>query len=272
MRSLLLAALIPAVLTAAPALQIVKPIISQTDGGEPDAPSFEHIAGETLYFSCRVDGFTKDPSNKVHVAYSVQAFDPRGTALDEIYKNEVFEEMLPQDKDWQPKVETALAIPPLVPAGEFKILVKAQDLLAKTTTELAVPFRIRGTRMEPSNTLVIRNFGFYRGEDEAQPMPKPLYHNGNQMWARFDITGYKYGANNKLDVSYVVSIMSGERVLKTFDPASEQSESFYPKPWIPASLGVPLNSVKAGDYTLVIRVKDAVGNQNAEIQRTFTVQ
>ncbi len=272
MRSLLLAALIPAALSAAPALQVVKPVISQSDGGEPDAPGFEHIAGETLYFSCRIDGFTKDQSNKVHVAYSVQAFDPRGIALDEIYKNEVFDEVLPQDKDWQPKVETELAIPPLVAAGEYKIVVKAEDLLAKTSTELAVPFRIRGAKMEPSSTLVIRNFGFYRGEDEAQALAKPLYRNGNQMWARFDITGYKYGPNNKVDVSYVVSIMGGERVLKTFDPAAEQSESFYPKPWIPASLGVPLNTVQPAEYTLVVRVKDAVGNQTAEIRRTFTVQ
>lgn len=273
MRSLLLAVLIPAALSAAPALQIVKPIISQSDGGEPDAPGFEHIAGETLYFSCRVDGFMKDESNKVHVAYSVQAFDPRGLALDEIYKNDAFEEVLPQDKDWQPKIETELAIPPLVPAGDYKIVVKAEDLLAKTTVEQAVPFRIRGAKLEPSATLTIRNFGFYRGEDEAQALAKPIYHNGNQMWARFDITGYKYGSpNNKVDVSYVVSIMSGERVLKTFDPAVEHSEAFYPKPWIPASMGVPLNSVQAGEYTLVIRVKDAVGNQTTEARRTFTVQ
>jgi hypothetical protein len=272
MRSLLLAALIPALLSAAPALQIVKPIISQSDGGEPDAPGVEHVAGETLYFTCRVDGFTKDPTNKVRVAYSVQAFDPRGAALDEIYKNEVFDEVLPQDKDWQPKIETELAIPPLAPAGEYKIVVKAEDLLAKTSTETSVAFRIRGTKMEPASALVIRNFGFYRGEDEAQAMAKPLYHNGNEMWARFDITGYKYGPNNKVDVSYVVSILGGERVLKTFDPAAEQSESFYPKPWIPASLGVPLNKVQAGEYILVIRVKDAVGNQTAETRRTFTVE
>ena len=126
--------------------------------------------------------------------------------------------------------------------------------------------------MEPSNALVIRNFGFYRGEDEAQPLARPLYHNGNQMWARFDITGYKYGPNNKVDVSYVAVIMSGERTLKTFDPVLEQTESFYPKPWIPESMGVPLQSVQPGEYTLVLRAKDAMGNQAAESRHTFTVQ
>ena len=126
--------------------------------------------------------------------------------------------------------------------------------------------------MEAAGALAIRNFGFYRGEDEAQALAKPLYRNGSEMWARFDIAGYKYGPNNKVDVSYVVSILGGERVLKTFDPAVEQSESFYPKPWIPASLSVPLNKVQPGDYTLLIRVKDAAGNQTAETRRTFTVQ
>ena len=273
MRILLLAALLPVALLAAPGLQVVKTVVSQSDGGDPDAPGYEHVAGETLYFSCRVDGFTKDESNKVRVAYSVQAFDPRGAALAEVYKSEVFDEVLPQDKDWQPKIETALEIPPLVPAGEYKIVVKVEDVFAKTSTESAIPFRIRGTKIDTAGALTVRNFGFYRGEDEAQPLAKALYRNGNQMWARFDITGYKYGApTNKVDVSYVVSIMSGERVLKTFDPAGEKSEAFYPKPWIPAAMGVPLNNVQAGEYTLVVRVKDAVGNQNAEVRRTFTVQ
>ena len=90
MRPLLLVALLPAALCAAAPLQIVKPVVSQTDGGEAEAPGFEHIAGETLYFSCRVVGFAKS-EEKVHLTYSVQAFDHKGVALAEIYKNAILE-------------------------------------------------------------------------------------------------------------------------------------------------------------------------------------
>jgi len=69
MRPLLLA-LLPALLSAAPALQIIRPFISQMDGGAPDPPGFEHAAGETLWVQCRVSGYTKSEDEKVHLKYS----------------------------------------------------------------------------------------------------------------------------------------------------------------------------------------------------------
>ena len=57
-------------------LQVVRPIIAQSDGGVAAPPGFEHVSGETLFFSCRIAGYAKTPEEKVHIAYSVQAFDP----------------------------------------------------------------------------------------------------------------------------------------------------------------------------------------------------
>lgn len=272
MRSLLLVALLPAALCAAPALQIVKPVISQSEGGPADAPGFEHVSGETLFFSARISGFAKTSDNKVHLSYSVQAFDPRGVALNEIYNNAILEEVTEQDKDWEPKIETEVEVPPLVPAGEYKIVVKAQDVYAETSTELPVTFRIRGQRMEPSDRLVVRDFGFYRGENDNQAMASPIFHNGANLYARWDITGYKYGESNKIDITYSVSILQGDKILKAFDPATEQSDSFYPRPWIPASFSVPLQKVVIGQYTILVRVKDAVGNATIESRHNFTVE
>ena len=61
-------------------------------------------------------------------------------------------------------------------------------------------------------------------------------------------------------------------MLKSFDPAVDQTESFYPKPWVPCSLGVPLQKVQAGEYILLVRARDLVGNQTTEARRTFTVE
>src|SRR5215470_7424447 len=152
MRSAILLALLPAVLCAAP-LEVVKPVISQMEGGAPDPAGFEHVPGELLFFSCRIAGFTKSPEEKIHVAYSVQAFDPKGVPLTEIYKNEFTDEVSPQDKEWMPKIATEVAIPPLVGSGAYKIVVKAEDLVAKTTTELTAPFNVRGHEVAPSDTL-----------------------------------------------------------------------------------------------------------------------
>ena len=274
MRSLVLFALLPAALPAAPALEIVKPVISQMEGGAPDPSGFEHAGGETLFFSCRISGFAKNPEEKIQLAYSVQAFDPKGAPLAEIYKNEISEEVLPQDKDWQPKIETQVAVPPLVPPGDYKIVVKVEDLIAKTSAELPVPFRIRGRAVAPSATLAARNFRFYRREEDAQPLAKAAYRAGDELWAKFDIVGFKYGPSNKIDVSYVISILSvSGRVLWTQpDPALEQSESFYPKPYVTATMNLDLKTVKPAEYTMLLQVKDAVGGQTYETKQTFTVE
>src|ERR1700730_9174822 len=95
-------------------LEVVRPIIAQSDGGAPMPAGFEHVAGETLFFSCRIAGWAKTPEEKVHVAFSVQPFDPKAVPLTEIYKNEMVEEVSPQDKEWMPKISTEVQVPPLV--------------------------------------------------------------------------------------------------------------------------------------------------------------
>ncbi|HTX39994.1 MAG TPA: hypothetical protein VME43_33475 [Bryobacteraceae bacterium] len=275
MRFRLWLAILPALLAAAPAIEVVKPIISQSDGGPPDPGGFVHVAGETLFFTCRVANFTKSPEEKIHLAYSVQAFDPQGIPLSEIYKNEISDEVTPQDRDWQPKIETEIPTPPLGPSGAYKIVVKVEDLIAKTSTELSVPFQVRGHAVELSDTLVVRNFHYFRGEDDTQPLEKAAYHPGDAVWAKFDIVGYKLGEKNSIDVSYVTSLISptGKVMWTQPDPAVDKDASFYPKRYVSASMGITvLKDTKPGVYMIGVQVKDGIGNQVAEGKFPFTLE
>jgi len=256
-------------------LEIVRPSLSQMEGGVPEPAGFQYASGETLYFTCRVAGFTRSEDQKVQIAYSVQAFDPKGVPLEELYKNEIKVELSAQDKEWMPKIATSIAIPPLTPSGTYKVVVKAEDVLAKTATESAVPFQLRGRDIEPSDSLIVRDFHFYRGEEDAQPMAKSVYKPGDAVWARFDILGYKYGPKNKVDVAYVTSVIapSGKVLWTQPMPAVEQSESFYPKRYVSAAMGITLqNNIRPGDYIIGVEVKDAIGNQSFEQKYTFTVE
>ena len=268
-------AFLPAVLSAAPALEAVKPILSQIDGGAAEPPGFQYAPGEILYFNCRIAGFGKTEENRIHVAYSVQAFDPKGVPLDEVYKNEVKVELTSNDKDWMPKIATTISLPPLAPAGKYKIVVKLEDQIGKTSGETTVPFQVRGYNLEPSDTLVVRNFHFYRAEDDTQPMPKAVYKPGDGVWAKFDLTGFKYGPRNQIDVSYVTSVIApGGKVLWTQpEPAGEKAEAFYPKLFVPASMGITLQkNIAPGEYTIAVQAKDAVGNQTFEEKFTFVIE
>lgn len=275
MRSILLLACLPVCMMAAPALGIVKPALAQSDGGDALPAGFKHTAGETMFFTCNLSGFTKSPEEQINLTYSVQAFDPKGVAVAEIYKGEAKEEVGPQDKNWLPKIETQIVLPDLLRPGSYKIVVKADDLLAKTSADLSVSFEVVGIDVAPSATLVAKNFRWYHNEDEPRAMSQPIYHAGDNMWMKFDMTGFKYGENNKVDVSYVASLVleNGKTIWTQPDPASEQSESFYPKPYVTGEFGISLQKdFKPGTYTMAVAVKDAIGKQTYPGKFQFIVQ
>jgi hypothetical protein len=256
-------------------LEVVRPTVAQSDGGIPVPAGYAHVAGETLFFSCRIAGYAKTPEEKVHVTYSVQAFDPKGAPLTEIYKNEMITDVAPQDKEWMPKIATEIQIPPLVGAGTYKVLVKVEDLVNNTKAELGVPFDVRSKVVEPSDTLVVRNFQFFRAEDDPEAIQKAVYRGGNVIWMKFDIIGFKYGDKNRIGVSYLASVLasSGKVLWTQPEPAVEESESFYPKRYVAASMSITLaaNTTPA-DYTIAVTVTDAVGKQTYETKQPFTVE
>jgi hypothetical protein len=265
-----------ALLTSAAGLQLVLPALSDSDGGPPNAAGSSYRPGDSLYFTCRISGYSKDKDEQVRLAYSVTAVDPAGVALSDPYKNSIAAEVAPQDKDWLPKIETSVSIPTMLFAGEYKIVVKVDDLIAKTSSELAVPFRIRGREdIHPGDALSVQSFRFLRNEDDTRPAERAAYVPGDHLWAKFDITGFRYGPANRIDVSYVTSVLGpdGKTLWTQPKPMVEQSESFYPRAFVPAEMGIELQpKIKPGAYTLVVQAKDAIGNQTCETRQPFTIQ
>ena len=260
---------------AAAPLEIVRPILSDSDGGAAFASGSAHSPGETIFFSCRVRNYQKTPEEKMSISYSVEAFDAKGVPLVEPVKNAISEEAGPKDKDWMPRIATEIALPPLIASGTYQIVVSVEDLIAKSKAQLMVPFEVRGHSVKPSAALTIENLRFFRSEDDTEPLANPLYHPGDAVWTKFDITGFRYGANNKIDVSYVVSVLdqSGKVLWTQSTPTSEQTSSFYPKLWIPASMSITTQpNTRAGSYGIAIQVKDGVGNQAYETKAPFAVQ
>ena len=78
--SILLAA--PILGAAEPALEIVQPLISQSDGVTPMPPGFAHVPGAVLFFTFQVAGYHKTADAKVQLSYTVDTLDPHGVPVE----------------------------------------------------------------------------------------------------------------------------------------------------------------------------------------------
>jgi hypothetical protein len=276
MTRVLLTVFASATLCAAPALQLVRTAVSDIDGGPPNPATFEYRPGQIVYYTCRVSGYTQDKDQQVRLAYTVQAFDVRGVPIAEASKDNLTAEVTAQDKEWLPKIEAAISLPSLLFSGEYKIIAKVQDLGAKTSAELTMPFRVRShDDVEPAESLAVRAFRFLRNEEDNHPAERAAYRPGDHLWAKFAIVGFRSGPGNKVDVSYVTSVLGadGKTLWTQPEPAIEQEDSFYPKPYIQAEMGIEIQpKIKAGQYQLMVQAKDAIGKQTCEVRQGFTIE
>jgi len=260
---------------AAAPLAVVRPTVSDRDGGAAVPSSFMHDPGETMFFSFQVDGYTASSGDRVHLSYKLDAFDPHGVRIMQPAAAEIEETLAPEDKNWKPTVRQEIVIPPLADSGTYKIVISVTDLVAKATAAKEVPFEVRGRRVDASDTLVIRNIRFFRGEDDREALSKPAYRRGDAVWARFDIIGFKYGEANSIDVSYDVAVLapSGKVLYSQPQAGADRSQSFYPKRYVPAVFSLATKpDTRPGEYTVSITAHDGVGNQTSEARQSFTIE
>jgi hypothetical protein len=259
---------------AAEPLAIVNAAIRQMEDGAPLPPGFTYAPGEILFFSFQVAGY-QAADEKVHISYEINAVDPKGVRIMEPVKGVVDATLAPQDKEWKPKVHPEIPVPPLAGSGTYKIISHVMDDIGHTEASNELPFAVRGHEVEPSQTLVVRNFHFYRSEDDPNPLANPAFRRGDAVWAKFDITGYKFGDGNMVEVAYGIAVLNAEgKVLFAQDQAAvEQGGSFYPKRYVPGQMSITTQSnMRPGEYYIVVKVEDRVGGQKYESKERFTVE
>jgi hypothetical protein len=269
------------VLLAAPAekkLAIVRTAFAQTEDGPPVASDYEFLPGETVFLSCQTEGYKKadkDDKTEVYLTYLVESRDSRGLLLQPAQDGKIQTTVSPEDKDWLPKIREMITVPPFADSGEYQVTVKVKDELGAATTESRARFFVKGREVAPSETLIVRNFHFLRGEDDEKPLQLAAYRPGDSVWARFDMTGYKLGERNVLDIEYGLTVLAADGSVAYSEPraATAKDQSFYPQRYQPGVLNLNLaKDQPRGDYTIVLAVRDNLGQQSYETRQKFSVE
>ena len=263
---------------AKPGLSIERLALQQYEDGPMLPLGYEFVPGETAYFSCRIAGYQakqNGEARQVKLAWQMRVLDPSGVPIDKDKSGGIEESLSSQDKNWVPKFLASFIVPPFAPGGTYRIPVTVTDDNAGAEVTGELKFEVRGHDVQPSGTLMVRNFKFVRAEDDQVAMHPAVYNPGDTLWAKFDIAGYKFGPQNQFSVDYGLAILNaaGEQVFAQPAAASDAHQSFYPQRYVPGELSLHLdNTVAKAAYTLVITVRDKVGNQNYETRQPFQVQ
>ena len=253
---------------ASAAFSVERIALHQFEDGPVLGPNHVFLPGEAVFFSCRLTGYqaaiSGDEQRSVKLSWRLQVTDPAGVPLISEASGEIAEPISSQDKNWYPKFLHHFSVPPFAPGGAYHIKVTARDEVAKAELTSQLDFQVRGHTVESSPTLTARNLRFVKDETDGPPLDPAVYHPGETMWARFDITGYKYGDKNHYSVEYGLAILreSGEQVFAQPAAAADTSEAFYPQRYVPGAVSLNLAAdVPEGSYTLVITMADKIGTQ-----------
>jgi hypothetical protein len=252
--------------------------IQQIEDGPIVTLDYDFRPGETVYFTFHLAKFEtveNDDKQKLELAYRIEVTDADGLPVVEPTTGKIATEMLPEDRNWTPKGRWNFVLPDHAEGGKYTITLVAQDLIGKTETRATKLFMVNNRKVERSDTLVVRSFGFYRNEESVRALDPAVYHAGESVWVKFDLTGYKLAANNQMDVQYGLTVLepSGKVSFTQPEAAREKFQSFYPKRFVPAifNLTLPPN-VTRGVFTLVLTIRDHAGNQDLELRREFTIE
>ncbi|HVY93298.1 MAG TPA: hypothetical protein VHA14_11135 [Bryobacteraceae bacterium] len=263
----------PAFAQTKPGLKLTNPVAAQYDDGPP-LGAMRLRPGEVVYFSFVVENYARSADRKVDITGHIQVFDPRGIPVAPADEIPMITSLSEEDKQWKPKLRSAVSLPPIAPPGTYKVKFDATDNQSHQSASGEAAFDVEAKLVAPAPTLTIRELNFFRKQEDTTPLITPAYHAGDTISVRFFIVGYKTGEQNSIDCSYDVELLGpdGASIMKKEDAAMEKSTAYYPQPYIPGIFNLTLKpTTPKAAYTVVITAHDNVGNQTATAQSKYQV-
>jgi hypothetical protein len=266
---------------ASKVLTIVDARVESSEDAPAVSPGYEFLPGDFLYFQFQVAGFKVNGNEyngprTISLAYVIEARDSQGILLAPPENGTIQEEVSAQDKDWTPKRRASFLLPSYVAYQDCHVSVTVDDLIAKTTAHQELPFTLAGRKIETAGSLAIQNVRFLRTSEDDAGLQVVAYRPGDTIWARFDMTGFKLGPRNSVQLSYDVAVHrpDGRVIFHRENAARQKLEGlFYPPQVVPGVLSVTTTpDLPRGEYTFIIFLKDEIGQKNARVERKVDME
>ncbi|PYT35924.1 MAG: hypothetical protein DMG58_00850, partial [Acidobacteria bacterium] len=110
------------------------------------------------------------------------------------------------------------------------------------------------------------------GDVKILPSARCEFHNGDNLIFYFDVYNVRLQADKKTDLSVEVFLLQDGRRVNLNLPSYRLSQSVTePFPRVTVARFIQLAGLAAGDYSLVVNVRDALAEQSQSAHASFTV-
>ena len=267
-------------LAAEPSLAVVNATISSSEDGTAASSDYQFVPGDYIYFSFEIAGFAvhserEGEVKKISLTYDVTAQDAAGRPLTDRASGDIQTELSAEDKNWVPKRRASFLLPSFLAAGACHIHVTARDAFGKTETSRDFPFLVGGVQLVPASSITIENFRFLRNESDTEALTVPAYSPGDTVYARFEMTGFHTATGNQHHVAYGVTVLdpSGKPFIQDPKAADLDAASTYPAQFVPGNIALKMAKTNVhGQYTILIKARDALSNQEYQLKESFSLE
>ncbi|NWG03014.1 MAG: RDD family protein [Syntrophaceae bacterium] len=239
----------------------------------PVRPESPYKPGDKVYTDYNVIGFTTDQEGKLHLLYTLTAFDPAGIPLYPPYKHELHKAVPRPDEPVSGYFNFDLH--PCVPSGKFNIQIKVHDSVKNTDSEFIRSFSVEGGATETTSRLEFRNFQFSLSEG-GPPVTNPVIRVGERIYSQCIIAGMQF-REDRPDVVIGLKIIGpkGETIIENPELIKISDSYFYhPVTFferISAHASLPSNAPR-GRYTWKYAMTDRVANTKVDYEANFEVK
>ncbi len=254
-------------------------VFRQFEGGPAWVMGQTARSGDNLVFSFAIGGLktfeTDNEEKKIRYEWTAKALDPKGVALAEPASGKQETEILPEDKEWIPKVSGTIKLPDFLPGGSFHLTVSVRDAVADVSSKSEFSFPVAGPSLPSSLDFAISEVHFFRDESSSEAISPVAFRRGDAIWIRFQMSGFQTNPAKEIHVRYGYELKNpaGKVVFSQRQALEERRSYFYSPAYLPALLSfTPDNKVPPGEYAVILTAEDAVSGQQAQSEQKFRIE
>jgi uncharacterized RDD family membrane protein YckC len=228
--------------------------------------------GDQVFLRYELTGFARDAKNLVDVTITMVPYDPAGLPLDKPANLALRE---PVTGNVPIGGTLHFHLPPFVPSGTCKVMIKADDALGKKSAERSPAITVQGTPIQPAPKLEVRDFTF-RSSEDGPPVSPAVFLAEQPVHYSLGIFGIGFREDKaSLHVAYKLIGPSGDVLIDRPDWQSVDNTFVYH----PATFYLPLTArvsleagVPRGRYTQRHIIEDRITGAKVEYKSAFEIR